>query len=154
MIKKCFLGLFFLVLNCNEYECEKTLKKSVSCFEDFKISIRKTTTSKIDFSKQIDCFEWDSIEIGKRGSYKKQPCTNFYQINEKESGTYLGKNLENHMDWLDYDRNWTFVYFYKNGIFINDALAINSNVASFHKLKTNEIPLYIYNSENSKININ
>jgi hypothetical protein len=150
MKKLCF-GILFLILSCNV--CNEKHIADTSCFKKLQISILKESTKKINFSKQINCFEWDSLEIGYRGSYENYPCSKFHQI-DKKYDIFLGRKLENHMDWLDRDRHWTFLYFYKNGMILNDVLAIPESVASFHELKENNgSDNLFYKNENTEFRI-
>ncbi len=112
---------------------------NTSCFENFQ-SINLTTVSKLlNSSERINCFEWDSLEVGKRDSFKNYPCIKFHQICKKNCGNYLGKELSNHMDWLDGDKNWTFIYFYENGKKLNVALAFPESPDNFYTKATDKL---------------
>lgn len=92
-------------------------KEEVSCFEEFQsnISVYRDSSFSIE---EIDCFEWDSVVVAPRGSYRKHVTLN-YKILRKNA-----KDDPQVLDWLDGDRNWTYILFYKNGILLNDAIAV------------------------------
>ena len=136
---KKFYGLVFFILtiSCNNDKCIENYAMDISCFENFQGIDVTLLTKEIDFSKKVNCFEWDSLEVGERGSYENYTCMKFHQIYKTGSETYLGKDLESHMNWLDLDRDWTFIYFYENGTILNDVLAIPKPHYFFEELKKN-----------------
>ncbi len=137
MKKFYYIGIFILIISCNNGKCIENYVTDTSCFENFREMDMTLLTKEIDFSKKVNCFEWDSLEVGKRGSYKNYICMKFHQIYKTGREIYLGKDLESHMNWFDVDRDWTFIYFYKNGTILNDVLAIPKPHYFFEELKKN-----------------
>ncbi|MBC3846845.1 hypothetical protein H8K90_10680 [Winogradskyella echinorum] len=137
MNKLYYLTISIFTLSCSSDKCLEKYATDTSCFDSLIVTDLTSFQKEIDFSERINCFEWDSLEVGERGSYKNYPCLNFHQICEKGSGTYLGKDLESHMDWFDRDRHWTFIYFYENGTLLNDVLAVPLSTYLFDELKEN-----------------
>ena len=137
MNKLCYLTILIFTISCNSDKCIEKYTADTSCFDSLLKTDLTSFQKEIDFSKRINCFEWDSLKVGERGSYENYPCLKFHQICEKRCGTYLGKDLESHMDWFDRDRHWTFIYFYENGTLLNDVLTVPLSAYLFDELKEN-----------------
>lgn len=137
MNKLYCLTISIFTLSCNSDKCLEKYPVDTSCFYSLIGTDLTYFKKEIDFEKRINCFEWDSLKVGESGSYKNYPCFRFHQICEKGCGTYLGKDLESHMDWFDADRHWTFIYFYENGTLLSDVLAVPQSAYLFDELKKN-----------------
>ncbi len=137
MNKLYWLAFFIFTTSCNHDKCNLNYTEETSCFNNLQGILWTSLTKETNFSKKINCFEWDSLKVGERGSYQNYPCLKFHQICKKGCGTYFGKNLEKHMNWLDQDRDWTFIYFYKNGTLLNNVIAIPQPSYLFQELKKN-----------------
>jgi hypothetical protein len=87
-----------------------TEKDTTDCLEDIENCFRNSKLDTIDFSSTIKCFEWDKILITSNRSNgdkkNKLEYTVIGHINEK-------KESSSYNDWLDGDRNWWYIFFYK-----------------------------------------
>ncbi len=134
--------------------CPEPQEIDISCFDSFASTLKNDSVKSIDFSKEIRCFSWDSLEIGGRGSYEKYPCMNFTFVDKgkyAKKGTIKGTELESNLDWLDRDRHWQMIYFYHNGQILNKVLVISQPVVSFFEMTLNQGDIFLRNSDSKFI---
>ncbi|WP_157454210.1 hypothetical protein [Crocinitomix catalasitica] len=152
-------GLIYILLTLTFISCSNCPENpelDTSCFSSVITKLTNDSVKKIDLGSELNCFQWDSIEIGGRGSYEAYPCMNFTMI---ENGKYAengkvveGSNLESEMDWFDRDGHWQMVYFYHNGKIQNEAFAISQSAVSFFDMTLNRGTIFLDKSE-SKFDI-
>lgn len=131
--------------------CSDVQENKYHCFESVYDHLTNDTIKEIDFGLQLNCFDWDSLELGLRGSYKNYPSVNFTIIEGWERGekrnVMKGSSIESKMDWFDMDRHWQMIYFYKGGNILNYALAISQSAVSFTELMIKQKVRFISKSE-------
>lgn len=150
-----YILLTLTIISC--LNCPENLELDTSCFSSLITKLTNDSVKEIDLGFEINCFQWDSLEIGGRGSYEAYPCMNFTLI---ENGKYAengkvveGSNLESEMDWFDRDRHWQMVYFYNNGQIQNEALAISQSAVSFFDMTLKNRGTIFLNKSESKFDI-
>ena len=128
--------LFFasiIALSCSTQGRMKN--SSYACFDVMRTLLQNDSIKSIDFSKTINCFEWDSLELAVRGSYENHPEIEFALIDNRHNRSVFGREIETVIDWFDRDRHWQMIYFYHNGKKLNQALAISEVPVSFRQLR-------------------
>jgi hypothetical protein len=109
----------------------------VQCFEELEVGIHQDSSSAV-LEEYITCFEWDSIVLLGFGTYEDYLHLNFKKIRtnlEYESGG---------LDWLDGDRQWSYIYFYNEGQLLNDAIAVPSLYLHHRLILPKSIPKPIF----------
>ncbi|MCH2194102.1 hypothetical protein [Kordia sp.] len=131
-MKKIIITLCSIVMvSCNS--CPETESYATSCFQNASKLLKNKATSQLDFAEIINCFEWDRLEIHSKSNHEELSCFKFHQV-DLDDGIHLGKDLEAEMDFIDGDRHWYFIHFYKYDQLLPEILAINEGIASFYNL--------------------
>ncbi|MGH1383299.1 hypothetical protein [Kordia sp.] len=130
-MKRILIVLCIVCVSCNS--CPETESLAASCFQNATKIIKDKTTSNLNFAEIVNCFEWDRMEIHSDSNHEEYACFKFHQI-DHDDGIHLGKNLEDKMDFLDGDRHWYFIHFYKGEVLLPEILAVSESFASFDNL--------------------
>ncbi|WP_128332132.1 hypothetical protein [Apibacter sp. HY039] len=130
------LPFFLLTISCKNKNCINVNTNTLHCFNELDNKILRDSISHINFAREINCFKWDSLEIGMRSSYLDYPCMNFklVDIDPQKNVWVKGREIEEHMDSYDRDKYWYIIYFYYKGDMLNQSLAINESVVSFDSI--------------------
>ena len=85
-------------------------KGSTLCLEKVENSFRNQNLDTIDLSETITCFEWDKILItGSRRAVDEDNELDYTVVGH----IYNKKEASSYNDWLDGDRHWWYIFFFK-----------------------------------------
>ena len=108
-----FVGFLF-------YTPQPAEKKNSPCLDIVENKLKDRTSSILDFSKIVDCFEWDTMYVTSESLTENYPELEYTYIGNVHNGEELG-NVNN---WLDGSRDWNYIFFFKNNETIPNAFVI------------------------------
>lgn len=126
MVKRIsLLTLVIFIISCNKHkQLDIKYKSNMKCLTNIEKQILLNEKI-LDFSKHINCFEWDSLKIENLNNFdlRKYFDFKFKVVNDSIRKRMEDKGLVFQAD----EESWSYIFFYSKGTILNDALAIHNH---------------------------